>query len=159
MSMWYEIKDIADIEISEDGNSLEIMFRNDRNGNNYVDVPIDFVLGILGGAEQNPVQMQVSQSGEVGEGRPQNAGVVDAIRMTMGNGGVCVSTGHKGDDYNNILVLSLMDKSQLPIGVGLPEHAGKRSTDVGPSIEIEFTNVESVQVVIDALNTIKNVVG
>uniref|UniRef100_A0A6M3XGS1 Uncharacterized protein n=1 Tax=viral metagenome TaxID=1070528 RepID=A0A6M3XGS1_9ZZZZ len=83
---------------------------------------------------------------------------VECIRMEIGNGGVCVSTGHNGNDFNNILILSKMAEPRLPIGVELPEYAGKRSIDVGPSIELLFTDKKSVQVVIDALIIIKNVV-
>lgn len=77
------------------------------------------------------------------------------VRMIFGDGNISVGTGHDGDDFNNILVLAVMDKPRLPIGVDMPEIEGKRSTDVGPAIELEFKKPESVQVVIDALETIK----
>ena len=43
MSVWYEIEDQEDVELSEDGKTLEINFNSDHNGNIYVEVPIDII--------------------------------------------------------------------------------------------------------------------
>ena len=42
MSEWYEIKNQEDIELSEDGESIEVLF-----GNQYVDIPIEFIIKVL----------------------------------------------------------------------------------------------------------------
>ena len=47
MSTWYEIKDQEDVKVSEDGKTIEVMFSNDRFGNNYVDIPIEFIENCL----------------------------------------------------------------------------------------------------------------
>ena len=47
MSIWYTITDPDDIEIDEDISdvkSLDIMFYTDYNGNNYVSIPIEFII-------------------------------------------------------------------------------------------------------------------
>ena len=47
MSIWYEITDRADIEISDDGTELEILFATTEHGNTYVTIPIGFILDEL----------------------------------------------------------------------------------------------------------------
>ena len=47
MSVWYEIKDIEDIDISLDGEELHILFDSDDTGNNYVSVPVEMVEKVL----------------------------------------------------------------------------------------------------------------
>ena len=37
MSEWFEIKNQEDVEISEDGKTLEILFNTNRFGNQYVE--------------------------------------------------------------------------------------------------------------------------
>ena len=47
MSTWYEIKEEEDIEISDDGKTLEVWFNADFTGNYYVDIPIEMIVKIL----------------------------------------------------------------------------------------------------------------
>jgi len=47
MSIWYEIKDPADVELSEDGKTVEILYKNDNTGNYYVGVPVEFLKNVL----------------------------------------------------------------------------------------------------------------
>ena len=47
MSEWYEIKDQNDVELSEDGKRIEIMFNTNEFGNQYVEVPIEFITRVL----------------------------------------------------------------------------------------------------------------
>ena len=42
MSTWREIKKQEDVELSEDGKTLEVLYMSDYNGNNYIDIPIEF---------------------------------------------------------------------------------------------------------------------
>ena len=44
MSVWHEIKNSEDVELSEDGSSIEILYRSDKSGNYYVDVPVEFLM-------------------------------------------------------------------------------------------------------------------
>lgn len=44
MSTWIEIEDESQIEISEDGSCLEVLYSCDDSGNNYITIPIDFML-------------------------------------------------------------------------------------------------------------------
>jgi hypothetical protein len=50
MSEWFDIESKDDIEISEDGETLEILFNTNKFGNQYVEVPIEFITEILKGA-------------------------------------------------------------------------------------------------------------
>lgn len=43
MSVWYEIKDREDCNISEDGKMLQVNFDGDHNGNLWVEIPIKFI--------------------------------------------------------------------------------------------------------------------
>jgi len=45
MSLWYEVKDIDDLDI--DGEDLNILFNTDYNGNCYVTVPIALIKEVL----------------------------------------------------------------------------------------------------------------
>lgn len=47
MSIRYPIKNIDDIELSEDGTEIEVLFKTDYNGDNYVDIPVEFVKKII----------------------------------------------------------------------------------------------------------------
>ena len=47
MSTWREIKKQEDVELSEDGKTLEVLYMSDYNGNNYIDIPIEFVMQAL----------------------------------------------------------------------------------------------------------------
>jgi len=44
MSNWKEIKDIEDVEISQDRKSLEVFIGKDENGNNYVEIPVSLIM-------------------------------------------------------------------------------------------------------------------
>lgn len=44
MSVWHTVKDIDDIDISEDGKTLEVLLNSDNFGNNYIEIPIEFVV-------------------------------------------------------------------------------------------------------------------
>lgn len=46
MSEWIEIKDQVDVELSEDGEHIEILFGTNEWGSQYVEVPIKFILGL-----------------------------------------------------------------------------------------------------------------
>ena len=48
MSMWYEVDDIFDLGISDDGKMLQVRFDTDCNGNNYVEVPMEILKEKLG---------------------------------------------------------------------------------------------------------------
>ena len=52
MSIWYEVTDENDVELSDDGKSVEILFSSDFNGNSYVDVPVEILKKILIEAEE-----------------------------------------------------------------------------------------------------------
>ena len=65
MSMWYKIKDQEDVEISEDGKTIDVLFGGDHNGNNYVEIPIEFITNVL---TQPPVKADAKCTcdGEIG---------------------------------------------------------------------------------------------
>lgn len=43
MSIWHQVKEIDDIEVSEDKKTLDILFRGDNNGNEYIEIPLEFI--------------------------------------------------------------------------------------------------------------------
>ena len=47
MSEWHEIKDPDSVSLSEDGKTVEILFKTNRNGNVYVEVPVEFLVKLL----------------------------------------------------------------------------------------------------------------
>jgi len=53
MSIWHEIKNPEDLEISEDGKTIEVLFNSDRFGNFYVDIPIIFIKTLLKSQDEN----------------------------------------------------------------------------------------------------------
>jgi len=51
MSTWYDIQKQEDVEVSENGTELHILFDYGRFGNKYVSVPIELVLEAIKGIE------------------------------------------------------------------------------------------------------------
>jgi len=43
MSTWLTIRDQEDVELSEDGETIDVLFQTDRFGNNYIEIPIKFI--------------------------------------------------------------------------------------------------------------------
>ena len=43
MSVWHEIKKQEDVEVSEDGKTIDVLFSSDNWGNNYIQIPIKFI--------------------------------------------------------------------------------------------------------------------
>ena len=54
MSIWHEIKKQEDVELSEDGKTLEILYKHDHNGNKYIEIPVEFIKCALGNDEYEP---------------------------------------------------------------------------------------------------------
>ena len=47
MSNWIEIKKQEDVELSGDGKTIEVLYSSDEHGNNYIDIPIEFIKSVL----------------------------------------------------------------------------------------------------------------
>jgi hypothetical protein len=47
MSEWYEVKDADDMELSDDGKFVFIMFDTNGFGNRYVEVPVEMLIKLL----------------------------------------------------------------------------------------------------------------
>ena len=54
MSVWYEIQTQEDVDVSLDGKFLNVLFSTDDAGNNYVEIPIKFILHCLHGKASQP---------------------------------------------------------------------------------------------------------
>lgn len=52
MSIWYEIKEQDDVELSDDKKTLEVCYEHDHNGNLYIDIPIEFVKHALDNVDE-----------------------------------------------------------------------------------------------------------
>ena len=48
MSLWKKIKDEDDVELSEDGKTLEVLYDTDKQGNYYIEIPIEIVRKAMG---------------------------------------------------------------------------------------------------------------
>ena len=47
MSIWHGVNSQEDVELSEDGETIDVLFNHDYNGNNYVSIPIEFIKNVL----------------------------------------------------------------------------------------------------------------
>ena len=47
MSEWFEVKDADDVELSDDGKFVYILFDTDNSGNRYVEVPVEMLVKLL----------------------------------------------------------------------------------------------------------------
>lgn len=43
MSIWKKVKHQDDVELSEDGKTLEVFYDSDQFGSCYIEIPIEFV--------------------------------------------------------------------------------------------------------------------
>jgi len=48
MSEWWKVKDPDDVDVSDDGETLDVLFKTHYTGDCYVEIPIDFVKKALG---------------------------------------------------------------------------------------------------------------
>ena len=58
MSIRYLVTDVEDVDVLEDGQELEILFKHGRNGNNYVDVPISLIAEVIRDADNKESLLQ-----------------------------------------------------------------------------------------------------
>lgn len=47
MSNWIEIKDKTDIEYDDRKRQIDVCYSTDNFGNNYITIPVDFILQLL----------------------------------------------------------------------------------------------------------------
>ena len=47
MSEWYKIEDEEFVEVSKDKKTIEVLFNTNENGNQYIDIPIEFIKNVL----------------------------------------------------------------------------------------------------------------
>ena len=47
MSEWFEVKDPQKVDLSDDGKFVHILFQTNRNGNRYVEVPVELLVKLL----------------------------------------------------------------------------------------------------------------
>ena len=47
MSTWIEIKNQEDVELSEDGKTIEVKYNFDEFGNTYIEIPVEFIYYVL----------------------------------------------------------------------------------------------------------------
>jgi hypothetical protein len=44
MSIWHTVKESDDVQLSDDKKTLEVLLSSDHNGNNYIEIPVEFVI-------------------------------------------------------------------------------------------------------------------
>lgn len=47
MSIRYVVKNKDDVELSDDGTEIEVLFKTDNSGNYYVDIPVEFIVELI----------------------------------------------------------------------------------------------------------------
>ena len=47
MSIWKTIKDKEDIEYDSDTETIDILIGGDEQGNNYISVPVEYIINVL----------------------------------------------------------------------------------------------------------------
>lgn len=47
MSTWIRVENPEDVELSEDGRTVEVLYSSDKFGNNYIEIPVEFVNKVL----------------------------------------------------------------------------------------------------------------
>jgi phosphoketolase len=47
MSAWIEIKNQEDVQLSEDGRTIEVLYEENEFGNCYIEIPIEIIKNIL----------------------------------------------------------------------------------------------------------------
>ena len=47
MSTWYDIEDPDDIDLTDDGKFIHLLFDSDEDGNKYVSVSVELIKDIL----------------------------------------------------------------------------------------------------------------
>ena len=83
--------------------------------------------------------------------------MVSFTRLIFGTGHIIVGIAHPPDsDLDNTLALAEQDQS-YPIGDEVPNSKGRNTIEIsnGNVVELTFNKIESVDVVIEALNRIK----
>ena len=48
MSVWYDIKNKEDVDLSEDRTEVHVLYKSDKSGNHYVSIPTEFLQELLG---------------------------------------------------------------------------------------------------------------
>ena len=72
MSEWYEVKDPDDVDLSDDGKFVHVLFDTNRNGNRYAEVPVEMLkklLGDVGGLELADLRADIAALREMAERR------------------------------------------------------------------------------------------
>ena len=47
MSEWIEIKDPEDVELSEDGKHIEVLYNYNAFGNQYIEIPVEYIKNVM----------------------------------------------------------------------------------------------------------------
>ena len=47
MSIWHTVKSQEDVELSEDGTEIDVLFKSDGQGNHYISIPVDIIRGAI----------------------------------------------------------------------------------------------------------------
>lgn len=65
MSEWIDIKDNEDVELSNDGKEIEVLFETNQFGNRYINIPAEFIRKVLPSQTQAGSSKYVAQVGEL----------------------------------------------------------------------------------------------
>jgi hypothetical protein len=90
----------------------------------------------------------IHKNGKVGD--------VEGVTICVfGSGDIDVSTSDYADGSGTALMFTNMKKPVMPIGTDLVGNYGKSTNELGVDVVLEFHKIESIDVVIDALERMK----
>ena len=64
MSTWIKITNEEDVELSEDGETVDVLYSHDHNGNNYIEIPIEFIFNPISKAHWLKRKFEEAMKGE-----------------------------------------------------------------------------------------------
>jgi len=57
VSVWYTDIKKENVEFSDDKTEFDVLFKNDRDGNHYVSIPIEFIIDLLSANKNNNAEI------------------------------------------------------------------------------------------------------
>lgn len=43
MSIWHRVENQEDVELSEDGTTIDVWIASDKDGNQYIEIPVEYI--------------------------------------------------------------------------------------------------------------------
>ena len=69
MSIWHTVKESDDVQLSDDKKTLEVLLNSDHNGNNYIEIPVEFVIDKISANMKHAIRELVWMARRYADGR------------------------------------------------------------------------------------------